>query len=67
VPAALAIRGAPAVGLGLSLAVGAAFLGGTQLAFNAGWILPVIAPLLALVLSVVASQTATRVWPGARA
>lgn len=66
VPAALAIRGRTAITLTLVAGAGAAFVAGAQFAFGAGWVLPVIAPLLALVLSAVASQIATRVWPGAR-
>jgi CHASE2 domain-containing sensor protein len=61
VPAALAIRSRAAVALGLSLAAGVVFIGGAQLAFNAGWILPIIVALLALSLSAVASQGVIRV------
>jgi adenylate cyclase len=66
VPAALAIRARTVLALALVAGAGAAFVAGAQLAFGAGWVLPVIAPLLALVLSAVASQVATRVWPSVR-
>jgi len=66
VPAALAIRLRAAVALGASLAAGIVFLVGAQIAFGTGWIVPVVAPLLALVLSALTSQVATRAWPGAR-
>jgi adenylate cyclase len=66
VPAALAIRGRAIMMIGLAAAAGAVFLAGTQLAFGAGWVLPVVAPLLALVLSLLAVRIASSVWPGAR-
>lgn len=66
-PAGLTLVGRPALALGLSATIGAAYLAGAQLAFDAGRILPIVVPLLALVLSIVASQVARRVWPGTRA
>ena len=66
IPAALARRARPALALGLSALAGAACLAGVQVAFEAGWILPVLAPILALVLSAVAAQLAARLWSGAR-
>jgi adenylate cyclase len=66
VPAALATRGRAIMTLGLAAAAGVVFLAGAQLAFGAGRVLPVVAPLLALVLSLVAVRIATSVWPGAR-
>ena len=66
VPAALAIRSRTAVALGASVVAGVVFLAGAQIAFVAGWIVPIVAPLLALVLSAVTSQVAMRAWPGAR-
>jgi len=47
-PAALALYSRTAVGVGLASAIGVVALAGTQLAFDGGWILPVVAPLLAL-------------------
>jgi CHASE2 domain-containing sensor protein len=63
VPAAMANRSRTTKALALA-AVAAVFLLGTQLAFGAGWILPIIVPLLALVLSVIASQLAASRWLG---
>jgi CHASE2 domain-containing sensor protein len=66
VPAALAIRGRAIMTLALTVAAGVVFLVGAQLAFGAGRVLPVVAALLALVLSLVAVRIATSVWPGGR-
>jgi adenylate cyclase len=66
VPAALATRGRAIMTLALTAAAGVVFLVGAQLAFGTGRMLPVVAPLLALVLSLVAVRIATSVWPGAR-
>lgn len=60
--AALANRSRATVALWL-MAVAGVFLVGAQLAFGAGWILPIVAPLLALVLSVIASHLAAGRWP----
>jgi CHASE2 domain-containing sensor protein len=65
VPAALALRSRTAVALGLTAVAAAVFLAGVQLAFAAGWILPIVAPLLALVISALASLIGSRVSPGA--
>jgi adenylate cyclase len=51
VPAAVTLRLRPAAALLTALALGLAYAGFVQLAFNTGWILPVVYPLLALILS----------------
>ena len=66
IPAAVALRARPAVVAACSAVAGAAFLVGSQLAFDSGWILPLVAPLLALVLSAVAVDVAMRLWSTAR-
>lgn len=63
VPAVLATYLRTTVAVGLSLAAGAIFLVAAQLAFGRGWILPVVAPLLALLVSTVTSQLAMRMQP----
>jgi adenylate cyclase len=50
-PTALTLRLKPVFALGGALAFGIAYAGLTQLAFNAGTMLPVVYPLFALVLS----------------
>jgi CHASE2 domain-containing sensor protein len=66
VPAVLTIGARAVVAAGVAAVLGAGFLVGAQVAFEQGWIVPVVVPLLALLVSAAARQVAMRAAPGAR-